>query len=331
MFSLLLAMSTATLAGQDDPCGDRASLEVTVLDESGTTPIPGAMLVLHWSDLEAPDLRRASGADGRQVVCVPPGAREAVLWAEVGDQSSEQATLLFEPGEAREIELRIVFDRGNPGRLIGSVYDVQSDDAVAAAAISVMVYGRERSVESNRRGRFILSDVRPGVHELRIRRLGYATLRQPVTVNQGLTTEVNIGLAPTPVEMEPIVATVTRIRRLEIKGFYERKYWGELTGNGYFFDADYIERWRPSSIESLIVSAVPGIGSGLTNRRMSEGFSGRPCGMKMFLNGMDVRRNLPRLHMVEIAGVEVYKGPASLPAEFTGSDSRCGAVVVWTK
>ncbi|MXX78663.1 MAG: PEGA domain-containing protein [Gemmatimonadales bacterium] len=184
---------------------------------------------------------------------------------------------------------------------------------------------------SNRRGRFILSDVRPGVHELRIRRLGYATLRQPVTVNQGLTTEVNIGLAPTPVEMEPIVATVTRIRRLEIKGFYERKYWGELTGNGYFFDADYIERWRPSSIESLIVSAVPGIGSGLTNRRMSEGFSGRPCGMKMFLNGMDVRRNLPRLHMVEIAGVEVYKGPASLPAEFTGSDSRCGAVVVWTK
>ena len=34
---------------------------------------------------------------------------------------------------------------------------------------------------------------------------------------------------------------------------------------------------------------------------------------------------------VEVAGVEVYQGPAQLPAEFAGSDARCGAVVVWTK
>ena len=155
-----------------------------------------------------------------------------MLWAEVGDQSSEQATVAFEPGEARRIELRVLFDRGSPGRLIGSVYDARTDDPVAAVAISVMVYGRERLVESNRRGRFVLGDVRPGVHELRMRRLGYAELRQPITVNQGLTTEVSIGLVPTPLEMEPIVATATRMRRLEMKGFYERRYWGELTGNG---------------------------------------------------------------------------------------------------
>ena len=34
---------------------------------------------------------------------------------------------------------------------------------------------------------------------------------------------------------------------------------------------------------------------------------------------------------IEVAGLEVYKGPASLPAEFSGSDSRCGAIVIWTK
>ena len=34
---------------------------------------------------------------------------------------------------------------------------------------------------------------------------------------------------------------------------------------------------------------------------------------------------------IEVAGVEVYRGAASLPGEFGGSDSRCGVVVVWTK
>ena len=34
---------------------------------------------------------------------------------------------------------------------------------------------------------------------------------------------------------------------------------------------------------------------------------------------------------VEIGGVEVYKGPGALPAEFTGPASRCGAVAIWTK
>ena len=34
---------------------------------------------------------------------------------------------------------------------------------------------------------------------------------------------------------------------------------------------------------------------------------------------------------IEIAGVEVYRGPSELPAEFAGMESRCGAVVIWTK
>ena len=33
----------------------------------------------------------------------------------------------------------------------------------------------------------------------------------------------------------------------------------------------------------------------------------------------------------EIAGVEVYMGLASLPAEFGGHANRCGVVLVWTK
>jgi hypothetical protein len=33
----------------------------------------------------------------------------------------------------------------------------------------------------------------------------------------------------------------------------------------------------------------------------------------------------------EIAGIEVYDGPATVPAQFSGMDRRCGMVLVWTK
>jgi hypothetical protein len=33
----------------------------------------------------------------------------------------------------------------------------------------------------------------------------------------------------------------------------------------------------------------------------------------------------------EIDAVEVYRGAAEVPGEFSGGDARCGVVVVWTR
>ncbi len=286
------------------------------------------MVVVHWSDVEERPRRETVGSEGRFLLCAPPGATEVVLWAELGDDSSEQAIVALAPGEAREVALRVLLSRVRRGRLIGRVYDAMTENPVATAAISVV--GHTGVSESNRQGQFILGDVRHGVHQLEVRRIGYAPLRYPIEVTRGVTTEVDIGLVPMPVEMEPIVATVARLRRLEIKGFYERKYWGELTGNGYFFSPEYIERWRPSDVRFLMVSNVPGITWKGANRRMSSGFSRLTCRMKFFLDGFEWP-GWPRIPGSQLAGVEVYKGPATLPAEFGGSDARCGAVVIWTK
>ena len=126
--------------------------------------------------------------------------------------------------------------------------------------------------------------------------------------------------------MEPLVATGTRSRRLEIKGFYERRHWSELLGLGTFITAADIERWRSSRVDHVVTNQVGGISPGLLNRRTG-------CVMQVYLDGSRVAAGELR-HLVlpiEVAGIEVYKGPASLPAEFGGSSSRCGVVVVWTK
>ncbi|MXW66423.1 MAG: TonB-dependent receptor [Gemmatimonadales bacterium] len=331
----LLAVAVAPATGQDgDDCGERASLRVAVLDESGTVALPGATVVLRWHEARRRPVREAADTQGRFFLCVPRDAREATLWAELGDGSSEQAVVAFEPGDVHEVELRVLVGTVRAGRIIGRVYDGVTGDAVATAAVSVR--GRGRQAQSNRRGRFVLSAVPEGQHELEVGHIGYAPLGHAVTVTRGLTTEVEIGLVPTPVEMEPLVATVTRSRRLEIKGFYERKLWGELVSGGTFFTAADIERRQPLHISHMITE-LSGIRLGPSGKfqstRLSAGFSGAGCNIKTFLDSVDVS-DVPIdtiVRPIEIGGVEIYKGPASLPAEFGGSDTRCGAIVIWTK
>ena len=320
---LLLGVGSAPAAAQVEACGDRASLDVLVHDESGTMPLPGAAVIVRWA-MEAPAPRRGTtGPDGRVRICVPLGIPEATLWAGFGTELGEPLTVAAEPGTRRDVVLRLPLPEGMPARLIGHLYDASTEEPVVTAAVSVV--GRPGVVDTDRQGRFILFDVPPGQRVLRVRRIGYAPLSQSITVPGGLTTEVEIGLVPTPIELEPLVATATRSRRLEIKGFYARKWWGERTGTGYYITQDYIERWRPASIGSLVTMVVPGVGSGLMNRR------GGGCPMTVYVDGFNQRGMGVDVWPFEVAAIEVYKGLATLPAEFGGFDNRCGVVAIWTK
>ena len=340
--ALQLAAGSAGIAGQEaEDCGAGAAVQVTVVDESGTIPIPFATVRLASEDEDALNgpLRGQTGSDGRLVLCVPGGVGSASLWAEFGDAASDETEVALQPGAVREVVLELRVASVESGRLLGTVTDALSAAPVTAAAVSLR--GRPREVQTNRQGGFILSDVPVGVYELSVRHLGYAPLRHMINVARGATTEVQIGLVPAPLEMEPIVATAVRLRRLEIKGFYERKRWGELLSLGAFFTVADIERRNPLLISDMIMQEASirrscRLGSRtcrLYTTRLSTGSSQR-CPMLIYLDGIVVSESGEAdlwVSPVEIGGVEVYKGPASLPAEFTGPNSRCGVVAIWTK
>lgn len=319
-------------AQQGEDCGDGALLRVFVTDESGTVRASGATVVLRWTAGERTPVRGAAGADGRFQLCVPDDARGATLWAEFGDGSSEQAVVGFEPGATTDVELRILTGSAGTGRIIGRVKDGVTEDAVTAAAVSISE--RTAAVETSGRGRFVLSGLPVGAHELQVRRPGYAPLRHRVTVRRGLTTEVEIGLVPTSAEMDPLVATATRPRQLEVTGFYERKLRGELLGVGTFLTAEDIERWQPSTVGHFIEDHIPEIqrrGVTLVNTTGLMGWKG--CPVAIYVDGIPQRSYgiggavLP----TQIAGLEVYTGLAGVPADFRDERNRCGAVVAWTR
>lgn len=366
MAAMLVVVGAGPIGAlQEAVCGGRGSLSVEVRDDSGLVPIPGAAVAVRWSAAEGRPIREAADAEGRLVLCVPPDVHGAVLWAEFGDASSEEASVALHPGVVTAVELQLLFGTSATGRVLGQVRDARNDRPVAAASVSVP--GRPEAAQSNSRGYFVLSGLPVGEHELSVRHLGYAPLVQQVTVARGLTTEAMIGLSPDPVELAPLVAVATRSRRLETTGFYERREWGELTGGGEFFTAEDIARRNPMRISHMIAD-VPGVrlgncgvqahGCHLYSTRASAGFSGQGCKLDVYIDGTRVIRGsderhageevpLPILRMtrmsnvnetvndfvlpVEIEGLEVYTGAASLPAEFSGYDARCGAVVITTK
>lgn len=336
----LLAAAAGAAAGQEHECGERASLHVLVTEESGAMILPGATVVVHWtSDGVLRPVREPAEADGTFSICVPGDARGATVWAEFGDDSSEEAVIDFELGAASEAHLRVLFGEADPGRIVGRIFDSSTDKSVPTAAVSVA--GRPQEVQTDRHGRFALAGIPAGNHRLEVSMLGYAALGIPVTVSRGLTTEVQAGLVPAPLQMEPLVATAVRPRRLEVGGFYERKYYGELLSGGTFFTLEDIDRRRPLRITHMLADA-PGIrlrcpGSGarcwVESSRASQGFTPGGCRLRAFIDSSPVDVfDLDTLVLpVEVAGIEVYQGASELPPEFGGYDARCGVVVIWTK
>ena len=329
VFAMLpLLAGVGALAGQAErSCGDRGALEVTVLDET-EAPVPGATVGVRWTDVVRRPVRRSTGDDGRLVICAPRDASKATVWGEVGDGSSEQAVVEFGPGETRELALRVPARTTNPGRLVGRVFDARTKDAVTTAAVTVA--GHTAAVESDRWGRFILTGVPAGPNELQVRHLGYAPLSYTIDIEPGLATEVEIGLVPDPVEMEPLVATTVWSPRLESRGFYERRYWGEMLGTGEFITRDYIERWSPTRMSQLISQHT------MLQPRLARG--GRQphslgrC-LQVYLDNMNVD-DIPLdtvVYPMEVAGIEVYRAGASLPDGLLRFGvGRCALVLIWT-
>ncbi|MGH7501791.1 MAG: TonB-dependent receptor plug domain-containing protein [Longimicrobiales bacterium] len=133
---------------------------------------------------------------------------------------------------------------------------------------------------------------------------------------------------------------------LDRVGFYERR----RMGHGRFIERDDVVRRNPRRLSDLL-QGMPGVrivtdgwfsdvrlrASGLT------GFNATPammCFPPVFLDGIVVshgnaepgdRYNVDSILPQDIEAIEVYTGPAQVPAKYGGANSACGIMLIWTR
>lgn len=175
-------------------------------------------------------------------------------------------------------------------------------------------------------GAFGFAAIPVGSYELAIEALGYKTLTLDVDPDGDTPLDVRARLAPSGVELDPIVATSARQGRLHTVGFHQR----ERGGIGRFYTRDQILGMGLMELSDLF-RRIPGFR--VVTGRFGPGGDvlGRGnCRPALYIDGVRTQTSAGMddiLRPEHLAGLEVYSGAQS-PGEFQGG--RCGTIVAWT-
>jgi len=195
--------------------------------------------------------------------------------------------------------------------------------------------------ETDSAGHFTLRSPDPGSFYVRAERIGYRPKTDGILeLGEGGEITVDFYLMPQPVELEGVEGTVEGMTLLERKdreyldwqGFYDRK----KMGFGHFITPEEIEEDPPIDYYDLF-RKMPGV-RGVSGARGGEGVQitarggtfggGGYCSPAIFVDGIPTSNPPP---VEAIVGVEVYKGIASVPLQFSRLGGGCGVVLVWTR
>lgn len=226
------------------------------------------------------------------------------------------------------------------GEIRGFVVD--SGTSAPLAGVEIFAPGRRWRARSDERGQFRLTRVDPGKHVIVARKAGFSPESLSVTLDAGDATELHIVLRAIVAMLGEVVVRERLPARLQ--GFEHRR---THSNGGHFITQQEIERRSPLVTADLLrrVRGVKMLDSmGTTVPVSSRGpklksVGGRlipvQCVLRVGVDGYVKDPTFAVNYVVpkDIYGIEVYAGPASIPAEFNSgrTDAFCGLIMIWTR
>ena len=227
-----------------------------------------------------------------------------------------------------------------PQAPVGVIDGVVTDtNLVALAGAEVTVLRSQVRVRTAENGRFRILRTPAGSYLLIVRRVGYRPLTDLVEVLPNDTLRLTFALERAPQSLEAVVVT-ERQPSPRMREFDARR----KLGIGEFMNQDEIERRAALEVKDLLRTfKTVNVSPSYTKGSMAEyyalskrggGVMQGECAMTVLTDGVTMPKpfdlNLmppPR----EIAGIEVYAGSATVPAQYAALNSGCGVVLVWTR
>lgn len=235
------------------------------------------------------------------------------------------------------------------GALAGTVREAETGKPLAEAL--VVLSERGVGTYTDTAGRFAFADLPVGETTLEVRFLDRRSQRRSVTLRPHEVTEVELSLRVEAVEVPGLTVEAERRRRGRMAGFHRRME----RGNGHFITREELEG-KEGNLLHEVFRPVAGIDvipcrdlSGARQRRTPSCYvvaSSReapsfiqrgPCVPIFYVDGHrtpvdELPLGINELGVEELEAIEVYSGPARTPARFSsGSQGRCGVVVLWTR
>lgn len=230
-------------------------------------------------------------------------------------------------------------------RIVGHVIDNQSLEPIPGVEIRVakasLAWRTMERVYSDEDGRFTLFLPEKAGYIFRARSIGYEPTETPILWTDGYRHyEVEIRLDPDAVLLAPI-EVLTRMKGADspvLADFHHRL----ASGLGQYITHRDIEQIKPTRVTDLL-ARVPGVrleSSGAGLRRVVH--MARGCRAEIFVDGRLWTRAGTggdgsastvddAVHPASVLGIEVYRGLATVPAEFLTPQARCGVVAIWTR
>jgi hypothetical protein len=303
--------------------------------------------------------------NGRYTACTIPIDETVRIRASLLTYRSDPAEVEFAEAAHRALDLTIdlpaavaaarsevagrAMEYGAQG-IQGILTERGSGSRVQDAEITVRSLSGEvvASGVTNERGVFRLATPTPGRYLLSAETLGYGPLEgEAVDVLYGKLTVLEIQMVPEAVALEPLVATAEpRAYHLEVDGFYRRME----TGQGKFMTPEVFEQRRPRMASDLLFGipgvniAEPTLGNGGRAVYFRSGIrpDGSVCWPMIYINRMLVSPGgissfaepaaIDELvHAADVMAMEVYRSPVEIQPEFSGENSGCGVIVLWTR
>jgi hypothetical protein len=228
--------------------------------------------------------------------------------------------------------------------LQGSVIDDSTGEALSGVSITVLTSANVSAghVVTGPAGHFAVELRSGGEYRLRAMRLGYHTSTSRtfwVSARDTITVEFRMSIEPVALDPLTVVARARPLSSPVLDEFHRRM----ARGVGLFITRAEIERDNPAVVSDVLRARVPGLrvqyssrarGGSIRLGRAPAGAGGMyGCPAQIFMDGRpagEVRID-DLVHPLDVEGIEVYPGLATVPAEFYDWDSRCGVVAIWTR
>ena len=205
------------------------------------------------------------------------------------------------------------------------VRDDETGEPVAGAFVRIK--GRSPDATTDPSGRVTLEGLPVGQVTAEIGAIGYELRREPLFVKEGAVEQRTVGLSFNGDKL-PDVVVEARQEKLypRYSDFHRRQKngagyyitWKEIHDKGYSRLGDVLR-----GVRGVMVTCRPN--DCLIQMSRSNG-----CPPAIWVDGRPSDFYGANTAVGDIYGMEVYRGPSELPAEFI-TNGMCGAIILWTK